>query len=218
MDENPVNVLLVDDHPVFLEGIQRALTAAGMQVVGVARDGRQGVEAAAELRPDVVVMDLSMQPMDGVEATRRIVAAGLANAVLILTSFGEQDRVFAALQAGARGYMLKLSDTSEIVRAVEAVAAGTAIFDASIAGRLLEHFATEQGTASPVLPQLTVREREILQYVAMNRHNQEIARELGLAPKTVRNHVSNILTKLQVSSRTQAARVAREAGLRSPRR
>jgi DNA-binding NarL/FixJ family response regulator len=206
-----LRVLVADDHPLYRDGLGAALAAAGFDVVGEATDGRQAVALSLELQPDVVIMDLNMAFMSGIEATRRITHGSPHIAVLVLTMLADDDSVFAALRAGARGYLLKGAGRAEIVRAVHTVAEGGGVFGPSIARRVMEHFSGQH--ASEPFPELTDREREILAMVAAGHNNAAIAAQLGLAHKTVRNHISNILTKLQVSDRAQAILRARAAGL-----
>jgi DNA-binding NarL/FixJ family response regulator len=206
-----LRVLIADDHPLYRDGLGVALAAAGFDVVGEAADGRQAVALSLELQPDVVIMDLNMAFMSGIEATRRISHGSPHIAILVLTMLADDDSVFAALRAGARGYLLKGAGRAEIVRAVETVAEGGGVFGASVARRVMQHFSGQH--ASEPFPELTQREREVLDMVAAGQNNTAIAAQLALAPKTVRNHISNILTKLQVSDRTQAIIRARAAGL-----
>jgi DNA-binding NarL/FixJ family response regulator len=210
-----VRVLIVDDHPIFRDGLRTALAGDDIEVVGEVAGGHEAAEVAATLQPDVVLMDLQMPHGTGIEATRTIAAAQPATAILVLTMSDDADAVFGAVRAGARGYLLKGADREELRRAIHAVAEGEAIFGAEIAQRLLGAFAGG-GTAAP-LPQLTEREREVLALVTDGYTNSAIAGRLFVSAKTVRNHVSNILTKLQVADRQAAADLAREAGLRHPR-
>jgi DNA-binding NarL/FixJ family response regulator len=184
-------------------------------VVAEEADGLGAVTAVHTHQPDVVVMDLRMPGLDGIEATRRIVGASPHVAVLVLTMYEDDASVFSAMRAGARGYLLKGADQAEIVRAVAAVAGGEAIFGAAVATRILEFFAAPHPSRAPeaVFPQLTAREHEVLDLIAAGRSNSELAGLLFLSPKTVRNHVSNIFAKLQVADRAQAIVVARDAGL-----
>ncbi|WP_433262965.1 response regulator [Actinosynnema sp. CS-041913] len=209
-----LRALVVDDHPLFRYGLAAALAAASdLEVVGEASGGTMAVEMAAALHPDVVVMDLNMPDLGGVEATRRIVAHDPAVRVLVLTMFDDDDSVFAAMRAGALGYLLKAARPQQIVRAVRAVAEGEAIFSPGIAVRLLAYFGTTAKSKVEAFPELTAREREVLRLMADGRGNAAIARVLVLSPKTVRNHVSNILRKLHVADRAQAVSRAKEAGL-----
>ena len=210
----PLRVLLADDHPVFRKGLRALLTSLPeATVVGEAADGEQAVRLAAEQEPDVV-MDLNMPGVNGVEATRRIIAAHPGTGVLVLTMFDDDDSVFAAMRAGARGYLVKGSDTGEVIRAITAVGNGQAIFGPPIARRILA-FLTRPLSAydEQQFPQLSAREREVLDLIAAGVANTDIARRLFLSPKTIRNHVSSIFTKLQVADRAQAIVRARAAGL-----
>jgi DNA-binding NarL/FixJ family response regulator len=205
-----LRVLIADDHPLYRDGLSAALNSAGFEVIGEAADGRQAVALSLELHPDAVIMDLDMPGMGGVEATRRI-ANGIPHvAILVLTMLADDDSVFAALRVGARGYLLKGAGRAEIVRAVQTVAEGGGVFGPSVARRVMEHFSGQH--ASEPFPDLTEREREVLGMVAAGHNNAAIAAQLMLAPKTVRNHISNILSKLQVSDRAQAIIRARAAG------
>jgi DNA-binding NarL/FixJ family response regulator len=220
MTRTAFTVLIAEDHPVFRDGL-RALVGAldGGQVVAEAANGDEAVEKASAVQPDVVVMDLNLPGTNGVEATRRIVTASPHVRVLVLTMFDDQDSVFAAMRAGARGYLLKDSDQAEIARAIEAVADGEAIFGPAVATRVLAYFASSaDARASSVFPNLTERENEVLELVAQGHANAAIAWRLALSEKTIRNHVSNIFTKLQVADRAQAIVRAREAGLGTTRR
>jgi DNA-binding NarL/FixJ family response regulator len=210
-----LRVLICDDHPVFRNGLRMLLSAQdGIDVVGDASTGREAVTRADELQPDVVVMDLQMPELNGIEATREIVATSPHVKVLVLTMFEDDDSVFAAMRAGARGYLLKGADQDEIVRAIEAVGSGEAIFGPRVAARVIEYFTTPQPThAAQAFPELTARELEVLERIARGESNATIARHFVLSQKTVRNHVSNIFTKLQVADRAQAIVRAREAGL-----
>jgi DNA-binding NarL/FixJ family response regulator len=206
-----LRILIADDHPLYRDGLKAALDAAGFDVVGEAADGGRAVALSLELHPDVIIMDLNMPNTGGIEATRRIARGSPHVAILVLTMLGDDESVFAALRAGARGYLLKGAGQSEIVHAVQVVADGGGVFGASIARRVMEHFSGQR--ASEPFPELTEREREVLSMVAAGQNNAAIAARLALAPKTVRNHISNILTKLQVSNRGQAIIRARAAGL-----
>lgn len=208
-------MLIADDHPVFRDGLRGILGALpDVEIVGEAASGDEVVSTAVECQPDVVVMDLRMPQLNGIEATRQIVQTSPHVGVLVLTMFEDDESVFAAMRAGARGYLLKGADRDDIVRAVRAVAAGEAIFAPSIAQRVIDYFSrADLGVAPEPFPELTVRERELLELIARGHNNRDIARSLALSDKTVRNHISNIFTKLQVADRSQAIVRAREAGL-----
>jgi DNA-binding NarL/FixJ family response regulator len=210
----PLRVLVADDHPLFRQGLRTAIEGGdGLEVVGEAETGVEAVERALELQPDVVVMDVQMPERNGIEATRQIVAQSPHVGVLVLTMFEDDDSVFAAMRAGARGYLLKGSEHDEIVRAIRAVSSGEAIFGPAIATRLMAYFAASATGPPQAFPELTPREREVLERIARGQSNAAIAQELVLSQKTVRNHVSNVFTKLQVLDRAQAIVKAREAGL-----
>jgi DNA-binding NarL/FixJ family response regulator len=209
----PLRVLVADDHPVYRDGLRLVLCPTS-QVVGEASTGAEAISLAADLNPDVVVMDLRMPDVNGIEATRQILSANPQVAVLMVTMFDDDESVFSAMRAGAMGYILKGADRSEIVRAVQAVASGEMIFGPGVADRVLVYFSALRGGGSlEPFPELTEREREVLELIAKGYSNQELARRLVLSPKTIRNHVSNIFAKLQVADRAQAIVRAREAGL-----
>ena len=212
---DPVCVLIADDHPLFRDGLRALLDSApGVELVGEATTGEEAVSLAAELQPDVVVMDVQMPGMGGIEATRRIVRDGPHIRILVVTMFEDDGTVFQAMRAGARGYVLKGANYAEMIRAIRAVGTGEAIFSPKIAVRLMDFFSSIRPTTLPqAFPQLSDREREILDLIAQGHKNTDIAHRLFLSPKTVRNHVSNILHKLQVTDRTEAIIRAREAGL-----
>ncbi|HET8851847.1 MAG TPA: response regulator transcription factor [Ktedonobacteraceae bacterium] len=211
----PLRVLIADDHPVFRNGMRALLNSVpDMEVVGEASTSDEVIALATSLQPDVILMDVQMPGVGGIEATRRILHTSPHITVLVVTMFEDEESVFAALRAGARGYVLKGASPTEVVRAIQAVGSGEAIFSPAIARRLIDFFAAPRPTAPPlVFPELTDREREVLALMAQRRSNPEIAQSLVISMKTVRNHVSNIFSKLQVADRAQAIIRAREAGL-----
>jgi len=210
-----LRILIADDHPLFRKGMRTLLESLpDMEVVGEAATGDEAVERAAALQPDVVLMDLQMPSGGGLKATRQIAKASPHIRILVVTLFEDDDSIFAALRAGARGYMLKDSDEEEMLRAIRAVGDGEAIFSSAIATRLRDYFASSrQVIPEEVFPELTDREREILDRIARGETNHRIANQLSITLKTVRNHVSNIFSKLQVADRAQAVIRAREAGM-----
>ena len=213
--ERTIRILMADDHAVFREGLRYVLgSEPDMEIVGEAATGKEVVEKAAELGPDVVLMDIQMPGINGIEATRRILGSDPKVGVVVLTMFEDNDSVFSAMQAGAKGYVLKGADPSEILKVVRAVAEGDAYFGAEIARRRTDFFSVPR-PSSPAepFPELTAREREVLDLIAQSHNNAKIAKLLYVSPKTVRNHISNIFTKLQIADRTQAILRAREAGL-----
>ncbi len=209
----PLRVLVVEDHPLFRKGVVALLESAeDLAVAGTAVSGEDAVQRARELRPDVVLMDLQLPGISGIEATRAIVAADPDVRVLVLSLFEDEESVFLALRAGARGYVLKDAEEDELLGAVRAAARGEAIFSQAVAGRVLAFFALPR-PAPKAFPELTDREREILGLIAQGHPNPSIARKLSLSPKTVANYVSAIFAKLQVADRAEAMIRAREAGL-----
>lgn len=210
----PIRLLLVDDHPLFRKGMRVLLESVdGFELVGEAETGPEAVKRCLDLLPDVVLMDLQMPGGSGLEATREIVTASPVTRILVVTLFENDDSVFAALRAGARGYLLKDATEEEMIRAIRAVADGQAIFGPAVASRVLTYFAGGRTDAPRIFPTLTEREREILVLLAQGQRNAAIADALYLSPKTVANHLSNIFSKLQVASRAEAIVRAREAGL-----
>jgi DNA-binding NarL/FixJ family response regulator len=208
-----IRVFVADDHPAFRRGLDLMLRdVEDVHLVGEAESGERAVELIGVVEPDIVLMDLRMPGLNGIEATRQITSRWPGTAVVVLTMFEDDDSVLAALRAGARGYLLKGADQDEIVRSIHAAAAGEAIFGAQIAERVTAHLAAGAGSTTPAFPSLTQREREVLDLVAQGKGNAAIAHELMISLKTVRNHVSNIFTKLQVSDRSSAIVTAREAG------
>jgi DNA-binding NarL/FixJ family response regulator len=208
-------VLIADDHPLFREGMRGRLDRVGdIAVVGEAASGEEAVELARKLEPHVVLMDIKMPGLNGIEATREILRANPRVGVLMLTMFEDDDSVFAAMRAGAKGYLLKDSGGEGVVHAIRAVTSGEAVFGPGVAERIIGFFSVPRSAAPQrAFPELTEREEEILSLVAQGRSNQEIARQLFVSLKTVRNHVSNILVKLQVADRAQAVIRARDAGI-----
>lgn len=211
--DQPTRVVIVDDHSLVRQGLTTLLAVLdGFEVVGEAAEGGEALRLIAELEPDIVVMDLNMPGLDGIEATRQITTDHPRTAVLVLTMFDDDDSLFSALRAGARGYVLKGAPHEDIQRALVSCARGDAVFGPAIASRVIRWFSAP-ARESAAFPELTAREREVLDLVARGVGNQAIAERLGVASKTVRNHVSNIFTKLQVADRAEATARAREKGL-----
>jgi DNA-binding NarL/FixJ family response regulator len=212
----PIRVMIADDHPVFRDGLASLLEPRqDIEVVARAADGTEAVELAREHRPDVVVMDVQMPGLNGVEATRRVLADNPGIGVLVITMGEDDGTVLSALRAGARGYLRKGAEQEEIVRAITTVHAGGVVFGASLAARIAEVLAPVRRPERP-FPQLTERETEILDLIAAGRNNAQIAGELFLAPKTVRNNITSILAKLQATDRAEVIIRARDAGLGRP--
>jgi len=210
--DEPIRILVADDHAAFRSGLAALLaTRPGLALIGEATSGEEAVDRALTLQPDVVLMDLGMPGLDGISATRRIVDTSPHVAVLVLTMADDDAAVFDAVRAGARGYLQKGADRAELDRAIRAVASGEAIFGPEVARRLMAFFSTPP--PSTAFPELTDREREILELIARGYSNKMISDRLVLSPKTVRNHVSNVFGKLQVRDRAEAIVRAREAGL-----
>jgi DNA-binding NarL/FixJ family response regulator len=208
-----VRLLIVDDHASFRASLRALLSRAdGLAVVGDAASGPEAVTRVAALQPDVVLMDLAMPGRNGIDATREIASNGPASAVLILTMFADDESIFAAMRAGARGYILKDASHDEMRRAIEGVGNGEAIFGAGVAKRMVGFFARARELGVQPFPELTDREREVLEELARGAGNTTIATHLGISVKTVRNHVSSILSKLMVVDRAKAIVRAREAG------
>jgi DNA-binding NarL/FixJ family response regulator len=214
MSENPIRILIADDHPVFRFGMRALLEAqADMVVVGEAESGKEAVSMTASLQPDVVLMDINMPDVNGIDATRRLTKENPESAVLIITMF-DDDTVFTAMQAGSRGYVLKGAQGDETLRAIRAVANGGVVFSPGVAEQMMAYFARGMKTTPDApFPELTPREHEILDLIAQGLTNGAIAEKLVLSSKTIRNHASNIFSKLQVATRSEAIIKAREAGL-----
>jgi DNA-binding NarL/FixJ family response regulator len=214
MTGNDIRVVIADDHPVVRDGLSALLTSVpSITVAGVAANGREAVQAAVTLRPDVLVMDVQMPELTGVDAASEITRVAPDVAVLMLTMFDDDYSVLAAMRAGARGYVLKGAQQDEIVRAIQAVAAGEAIFGPGIARLVLGLVAEPAAAVEDPFAELTGREREVLELIAAGARNAEIARRMSIAPKTVANHISVIFTKLQIADRSEAIILARDAGL-----
>lgn len=212
----PIRLLLADDHTFYREGVRTMLQGlAEMEIVGETTNGDETIANAESLQPDVILMDIKMPGENGIEATRTILQVSPHIKVLVVTMFDDDDSVFAAMRAGARGYLLKDADRDELIRAVKAVSSGEAIFSPAIARRMMRYFsALPQHASAIAFPDLTEREREILHLIAQGYNNVAIAKHLTLSLKTVQNHVSNIFSKLQVADRAQAIIRARDAGLK----
>lgn len=209
-----IRVLIADDHPVFRDGLRALVESApDLDLAGEATTGTEAVDLAASGRPAVILMDLRMPELSGIEATRRILEADPAVGILIVTMSEDDESLFAAMRAGARGYIPKDAERAQILSAIRATALGEAVFGASIARRVADFFAAPRSPAAEPFPGLTERENEILELIAQGRSNGDIAGRLEIAPKTVRNHVANVFNKLQVADRAQAIVRAREAGL-----
>jgi len=208
------SILIADDHTLFRVGMRALLSSLPeFEVVGEASTGEEAMARGAELKPDVILMDIQMPGINGIEATRRILSASPNTGVVVVTMFDDGDYLFAAMRAGARGYVLKEADQDEIVKVIRAVASGDAHFGPKIAKRLASYVSVPMRAAFGAFPELTPREVEILDLIAQGRSNAEITKRLFVSPKTVRNHISNIFTKLRVADRAQAIVRAREAGL-----
>ena len=211
-----IRILVVDDHRLFREGLNALLDAApDTEVVGEASSGEQALAQVDELVPDVVLMDIMMEDMNGIEATRRLLADHPDTQVVMLTMLEDDDSLFAAMCAGAHGYILKGADTADVLRTVRAVADGQALFGPAIARRLTTFFqhAAGKGLSVSPFPELTDREREVLDLIAQGMDNRQIAARLSISGKTVSNHISNVFAKLHLADRAQAIVAAREAGL-----
>ncbi len=211
----PIRVLIADDHPFFRDGLRMLLgETPDMEFAGEAGDGDEVIAMATTLQPDVILMDIKMPGPNGIEATRRILSASPHIGVIVVTMYEDDASVFSSMRAGARGYLLKGADRDDVLRAIRGVAGGDAIFGPAIARRLIGFFAHHShAVPREIFPTLTDREREILHLIARGRSNDDIARQLSLSAKTVRNYVSSIFGKLQVADRAEAIVRAREAGL-----
>jgi DNA-binding NarL/FixJ family response regulator len=217
MSDDPLRVVIADDHPMFLRGLRAVLTSTpGIALVGEAATGQQAIDLTREQRPDVVLMDLHLPDVNGIDATRQISEQCPATAVLVLTMASDDDSVFAAVRAGARGYLLKGVDENELLRVMWAVNDGEAVFGPGVAARVLGFLtAAPMSTRDRSFPQLTVREREVVELIAQGLGNHAIAARLGLRPKTVMNYVSNVFAKIHVADRAEMIVRAREAGFGS---
>lgn len=209
-----LRVVIADDHPMFREGLRTMLAANGVEVVADAADGAEAIAAVAACGPDVVLLDLAMPGVGGLEAARAIAADSPQTGIVVITMSDDDDSLFAAMQAGASGYILKGAGPTEILATITAVASGAAAFGPGVAQRVLAYFnGIERRRAGQAFPELSAREVEVLRLVAAGARNGKIASTLHLSEKTVRNHVSNIFTKLHVADRAEAIVRAREAGL-----
>jgi DNA-binding NarL/FixJ family response regulator len=210
-----LRILIADDHPVFRDGIRALLDAdPATEIIAEATTGDEALVLAEQHRPDVILMDLKMPGMNGIEATRRITARSPSIRVLVVTMFEDDASVFTAMRAGARGYVLKDATKEELLRAIQAVGNGEAIFSPGIAARMLTFFAAPRALIPrQAFPELTGREHDILNLLAGGASNHEIAQQLDLSPKTVSNYISNIFNKLQVADRAEAILKARDAGM-----
>lgn len=216
MNIGPIRILIVDDHPAFRKGLRGMLALiTEVEVVGEATTGREAVAQTVALQPDVILMDVQMPDLNGIDATQQVLAMSPHIGILMLTMFEDDDSVFAAMRVGARGYVQKGADRDEIRRAILAVSQGEAIFSPAIAQRLMHYFGglAQLSNRAVAFPELSDREREVLTLVAQGLSNPEIAARLYLSAKTVRNHVSNIFAKLQVADRSEAISRARKEGL-----
>jgi DNA-binding NarL/FixJ family response regulator len=210
-----LTVLIADDHPLFRKGMKSLLVVLpNIQLVGEANSGSEAIQLAEQLQPDLILMDLRMPEGGGLEAIRQIVQPSPHIRILVVTMSEDDDSVFAAMRAGARGYVLKDMDDDEITRAIYAVGAGEAIFSPAIAARMMNFFSARPSLPPEIFPELTESERNVLKLMAQGYDNEEIAGQLSFTVKTVRNYTSNIFSKLQVAGRAQAIIKAREAGLK----
>lgn len=212
---DPLRILIVDDHPLFRKGMRTLLESIeGIEVVGEGTSGDEAMAMAESLQPDVILMDLQMPGVSGLTAIREIVKTSPHIRILVVSLFSDDDSVFAAMRAGARGYILKDTEEEEMMRAIHAVGGGEAIFSPAIAKRMMNYFySIRTKIPKEIFPELTDRERDILELIAHGDPNVDIAKHLNISLKTVRNYVSNIYSKLQVADRAQVVIKAREAGL-----
>jgi DNA-binding NarL/FixJ family response regulator len=215
MNMNPVRILIVDDHTLFREGVRAILKAVSdFEIVGEAATGEEAIDKVSTLKPDIILMDIQMPDINGVEATNKILKEHPEMGIIILTMLEDDDSLFSALRAGARGYVLKGADKAEMVKSIRAVANGEALFGPAIANRLTRFFKNPgRMKKQSAFPELTDREFEVLELIAKAHNNQEIAENLHISIKTVSNHISNVFNKLQVADRTEAIFKARDAGL-----
>lgn len=211
---DPISLLVADDHTLFRDGLKALFgSLADTTVIGEATTGAEAIQQAEKHQPDVILMDIQMPDINGIEATRQIVQTSPHIGVIIVTMFEDDESLFAAMRAGARGYILKGADQDEMLRTIRAVARGDALFGPAVAVRLMSFFKASHAVVASAFPDLTEREFEILRLLARGMSNQEIGDKLTISIKTVRNHVSNIFSKLQVADRVQAIIRARDAGL-----
>jgi DNA-binding NarL/FixJ family response regulator len=217
MNDQPIGILIADDHPVFRFGLRALLESQpDMVVLAEAESGEESIRMAQSLQPEIVLMDVNMPGLNGIEATRRITEKAPNTAILIISMF-DDDTVFTAMQAGARGYLIKGAQGDETLRAIRSVANGEVIFSSGVAKQMMAYFARGMKTSIDApFPDLTPRESEILELLAQGLTNSAIAENLVLSPKTIRNQVSNIFSKLQVATRSEAIIKARQAGLGNP--
>jgi DNA-binding NarL/FixJ family response regulator len=214
MKNEIIKILIADDHTLFRDGLVALFSSISeIEVVATAKDGQQAIQLAEDLQPDVILMDIQMPKVDGISATRKIIQTSPHVGVIVVTMFEDDDSVFAAMRAGARGYILKEAGQTEMLRTIKSVAQGEALFSPSVATRLMEYLSEAPHKEKDIFPELTDREREILERMAQGLDNPEIAKKLSITLKTVRNHVSNIYNKMQVTDRVQAVLKARDAGM-----